>query len=702
MTLLRCSRALAATALALVAACGGDEASAPGTDSADVAPADGAAPADSTAPADTLAAGACAVPDGAAAPDYLTALPCAGDFEALASPPLDTSLPGARSVKVVFDREGGDRLYFQNSQKYLIHHAFASAHLSGGGLPIVPALSAFNQTEYFSPDRRFILGAVTYYEGPDVWALEIAPYDTATAALVTTLFEAVQAAAFFGDRLRFHPTSESVATESERLDASVPRVTTDELYAGIDYQPLNLATAIGRLRFATVAELETEYLSFREIVVLDAVPNDVSVVSGIITETFQTPLSHINVLSQNRRTPNMALRGAMSHAALRALEGQWVRLTVGATAWSVEAVTLEDAEAWWLEHRPTPIVLPAPDLDTTDLRDIADVTAQDDGVSLLDALKAAIRAFGGKAAHYSVLARMPELSDMRRAFAIPAAYYVEFMTDNGFYDRLAAFETDASFQSDPAVKDAALAQLRADMVKAPIDADFQRALKLKLTLDYPGLTMRFRSSTNSEDLDGFPCAGCYESHTGDPSDWPDVLTAIRETWASAFSYRTYEEREYYGVAHDSVTMPLLVHHNFPDEYANGVALTANPYDSAGTQPGFYINVQLGGDAEVVHPEAGVTTDTLVYLYSEPGQPAIYLTRSSLVPDGGTVLTAAQLYALGSALDAIHKRFSPAYGPVAGNTGWYAMAAEFKFESPSDAAAPALVIKQARPNPGRGE
>jgi hypothetical protein len=39
-----------------------------------------------------------------------------------------------------------------------------------------------------------------------------------------------------------------------------------------------------------------------------------------------------------------------------------------------------------------------------------------------------------------------------------------------------------------------------------------------------------------------------------------------------------------------------------------------------------------------------------------------------------------------ALEAIHRRFSPAFGPASGNTSWYAMDVEFKFddeESPGE-------------------
>ena len=62
-----------------------------------------------------------------------------------------------------------------------------------------------------------------------------------------------------------------------------------------------------------------------------------------------------------------------------------------------------------------------------------------------------------------------------------------------------------------------------------------------------------------------------------------------------------------------------------------------------------------------------------------------------------------MYELGTALDAIHNRFSNAYGPGVGNMGWYAMDVEFKFDN-EDAPAqpPALYIKQARPYPKQSE
>lgn len=59
--------------------------------------------------------GACTISAAEAAPDFLDAIPCRADVEALASVPLDSSIPGARSGKVVLDQLGGDVLYFQTA-----------------------------------------------------------------------------------------------------------------------------------------------------------------------------------------------------------------------------------------------------------------------------------------------------------------------------------------------------------------------------------------------------------------------------------------------------------------------------------------------------------------------------------------------------------------------------------------------------------
>jgi pyruvate, water dikinase len=159
-------------------------------------------------------------------PDWLAKLGCQGDFDALASAPADASIPGARSVKTVVDRLNNSSLHFQNSVKYTIHHAFVSAHLSSGGLPPVGTLSQFNASEYYSLDRRFLLGAVSHYEGPNVWAYEIAPYDTATAEMITSAYDAVDASTFFGAKLVDKGQTVLTAPQTHRVASALTRIHT--------------------------------------------------------------------------------------------------------------------------------------------------------------------------------------------------------------------------------------------------------------------------------------------------------------------------------------------------------------------------------------------------------------------------------------------------------------------------------------------
>jgi pyruvate,water dikinase len=619
------------------------------------------------------------------APDSTARLGCAADFDALGSRPLDASIPGARSVKTIVDRADDDALYFTNSTRYPIHYDFASSHLSGHGLPPIGEIGLFNASEYFSPSRRFLLGAVTRYDNPGVWAYEIAPYDSADAEMVATAYGLIRDASFFGEDLYFHPTSSAVESLIPKLPSSVKVITSDELFAGIDYQPLNLGESLGQLRFYHAAELGTSYVGPRDVAVLDHVPNDIAVVAGLITQDMQTPLSHVNVLSQNRGTPNMSLRGAFDDPALRALDKAWVRLVVGAFDYEIQQVTKAEADAWWDAHKPPPIKVPPIDLSVKDLRDCKQIRVKD------------IPAFGGKASHFGDMTQIGDLVPLPEAFAVPLFYYKQFAQQNGFEEQIAQMIVDPAFVDDPAVRDARLAKLRDDMIVAPIDPAFLALLDDKLAQTFPGMPVRFRSSTNSEDLNGFTGAGLYTSKTGDPNDpKKSIGEAIRKVWASLWNYRAFEERTYRGIPHADVAMALLVHRAFPAEESNGVALTANMFDP--TAPAFYINAQKG-DASVVLPDPGVSADSFLYYYFYPGQPITFFSHSSLVPAGETVLTKAQTYRLGQALEAIHGHFAQYYQT---GSDFYAMDVEYKFDDDGLGSEPLLWIKQARPHYGWGE
>jgi len=209
--------------------------------------------------------------------------------------------------------------------------------------------------------------------------------------------------------------------------------------------------------------------------------------------------------------------------------------------------------------------------------------------------------------------------------------------------------------------------------------------------------MRFRSSTNAEDLDGFTGAGLYTSNSGGPDNMNDVLNAIRTVWASVWYFRAFEERSYRRIDHKAVGMALLAHQAFPDENATGVAITTNIFDETGMEPGFYVNVQYEGKS-VVLPDTGVTTDEFIYHYSFTGQPIVYIGHSNLLPAGkSSVLTPKQVHTLGIALEEIHSFFQQCYGTDPAKK--FAMDTEFKFDQPlgtDTTAEPILMMKQARP------
>ncbi len=639
----------------------------------------------------------CVLADGATA-EYLQELGCQADYDALAARPVDASIPGALSTKTIVDRSQDGALYFMDSNAYPIHWEFASAYLSGDGLPFVPDLAAFNGVEYYSPDRRFLLGAVSYYEGPAKWVYEISPYDTSDADMIAAAFRAIRDSSFIGEDLLFHPTSEAVEAVAASLPADVPIITTDELYAGIDYQPLNLGVTTGLLTFHEALTVDGEYLNYRELVVLDAIPNDIAITAGIITAEFQTPLAHINVLSVNRGTPNMGLAEAWTNPELRALEGKWVELTVDPFEWKIREITAEEAEVWWQANKPVELTIPDMDLSVTVPTDL-DVIV-DPALDLQTQVLENIPRFGTKATNYAAMRDIGDAVPIQPGFAIPMYMYDRFMEQNGFWAEMEALQLRSDW-SDPEKRAILLDAFMAELNEGVIDPADMALVQAEVDARWPGEKTRFRSSTNSEDLGTFTGAGLYQSHTGDPreddpTDLDSLAGAIRATWATVWGPRAWEEREYYSIDHMKVGMALLVTQNFEDEEANGVAITNNVYDLSGLEPAFYVNVQID-DNEVVQPELGVVADAFLNYYHTTGQPVVYIQHSNLIPVGETVLTTSEINQLGTALDAIHTYFLPVYGPDDGS--WYGMDCEFKFDDKNSPGTPKLFIKQARPYPG---
>lgn len=591
----------------------------------------------------------CAIPADST-PDFVRSIGCMEDHQALSVRPYDLSIPGVYVVKVVVDLADSNRLYLLNTRNYNTHYSFIQENLSGNGKPLVQSVSDFNVTEYYSPNRRFVLGILGYYEKSGKWAWQLNPSDNASADLIAIAHRKIVDACFCGKDLFFLANSLSIEAEAGKLPASIRVISTAKLYASVDYQPLSNATSVGRLVLTAADRLKREYPGPREIVVSDSLPEGIPLaVSGIITQQFQTLISPVNVLAQERGIPNMSLRGALAHPNLRALDGKWVHFRVGAFDYSLSEATEAEAEAWWASRTPPSGAVPS--LDTTEggLRDVESIL--DTSLGLAESLKRATSAYGSLSGYYSTLPHMDRSKlAYEPAFGIPVRYYLQHMRNNGLNDSVDRMLADPGFQTNSAEKDRRLKSLREAILSAPLDSGFWKLLNDKLDGKFPGLeNIRFAPSTNAGDPAGPTGSGSYGPRMGgrtDPSH--SIRQALLEVWAGMWDSRIFEERIQRRIDHKAVGIGALVQGNRGGIKANGAALTTNPYDEPAVWPGFYIHAQVG-EASMMPTDPALIPEQILYQYRYPGQPIVLLTLSNQVPSGTTVLTRPQIHALGTAL-----------------------------------------------------
>ena len=76
--------------------------------------------------------------------------------------------------------------------------------------------------------------------------------------------------------------------------------------------------------------------------------------------------------------------------------------------------------------------------------------------------------------------------------------------------------------------------------------------------------LRYRSSTNNEDLPGFNGAGLYDSKTQKPSETEDdgIDKSLKQVYASMWNFRAFTEREFHRIDHSAAAMGVVVHPNY--------------------------------------------------------------------------------------------------------------------------------------------
>lgn len=579
-------------------------------------------------------------------PDHAEAIADEATWDGLAARLEARSVAHVEEVKFVVDLAdrddaGAPHVYFLDSSRYDSHYDFARAHLDHDGARIADSM-AFYVSEYRRPERRFWLGSLVRYRDTGRFVLEILAGDTMSGAALTDCFALVRSRVFFGEALAFHPISDQhERTLASLPDGALPVVRDDALHAGWTYEPLELGMAYGYVRLVR-GHLDPATVRPNQILVLEEVPDDVPVCAAIVTSRFQAPLAHIALLSANRGSPDVAVRDAIDDPRFTALEGRLARLVVGDSELRIEEAPLADAEQFWAAIRPSEPF--SPRLDADEARLVP-----------LDALRIGDVDFAGaKAANLGEATQLPGV-EVPRGFVVPARYFVEHLERNGLRADVLSMLADPAFAADAGVRATRLEALRARIASAPVDATLVVRVREAIAALGASGRLRFRSSTNAEDLPGFNGAGLYSSAivAHDPST-EEIASALARIWASVFNLGAHEEREWYRIDHARVAMAVLVQASVDDGIANGVALTANPFDAR--RPAVFIDAQTMEGSVTGAGSDEVPEQFLVLTYLPEREPEV-LSRSSRT-HGAAILSDAEVLRLTDVLVMLHEHFAP--------------------------------------------
>ena len=633
---------------------------------------------------------------GAAVPeaDGTVAIPDRATFEALAYQGEDTygdvHLKGLEYVKFYILNPTSDHptVYFMNTVRHRAHGFFALA----------VGISTENSMR----------GEIIYHPkipAPDgtkgLYRFEFQPTDSFSFTYVSLANELLAASMpFLTNNLAYYPMPYHALplyqTEKALYDASrVEIILDEEFYKYSDYIVLNRGEGYGLLRKMSLDERPHP----RDIVIYETLPNDLPLVAGIITGVPQTPLSHVNLRAIQSRAPNAFIRDPLEDDTIDGLLDSHVYYSATTFGYTIRAATKAEVDAHYNASRPATTQTPARDLSVTAITPLSQVSFSD------------WDAFGVKAANVAVLGTLGfPAGTVPNGFAIPFSFYDRYMketelgeetvlgkksgpadekitlpAETKLSEAVTAMLAHGSFQTDYDIQEEMLDDLR-DAIE---DATSPQWLIDALTTmhdTYPAdQSLRYRSSTNNEDLPGFSGAGLYDSKTQDPDETVEdgIDKSIKGVWASLWNFRAFIEREFNRVDHTATAMGVLVHPNYKDELANGVAVSHDPF--TGRSGAYYVNTQVGEDL-VTNPDEYSRAEEILLFQDGTHQVRFY---SEEAGTGQLIMSQAQMTQLRNSLTTIHNRFKTLYGIT--GTQQFAMEIEFKITS-----ADILAIKQARP------
>lgn len=652
-------------------------------------------------------------PAAPAANDRVTQLANRAAFDALANSAAQSA--GMPEVKFLIDRQTGKSYFIPKDIPY--HYYFAKQVLGYQGTE-----RDFLRDAYRRPDRRYIAGTITAFdkfedgEGKKgLYGISYWSTDPVRGPMILETHRLLAAGMpFAAHKLSYRPlgrTQERLleadnAADRQALEAAgVDIFTRAELTKHFTFMSLVPGKSYGTLRIVEGAADAGPPLSRRDIAIFAGeMPVDLPPLAGLATPKPQTFLSHSALKARQDKTPYAYARDILADPQVRALVGKVVSFEVTPTGYVIKEATEAEADAHFEKLRPKREQVLKPNLTPRAIRALDDLSFKDS------------RAYGSKVCNVAELRRLWKAGefDFRDrgddepkviapdGFGVPARFFADFMKKAKYDDHLTFAQRrdqmtkDPKFKKDLAARRAMLSDIQGKIELAATPASLLRqleSLKPKFKAKFPGEDIRIRSSSSSEDLEGFSGAGLFDSYTfkwkNENEAGKTFANRLQKVLGSVFNERAFAELDFYKVRPDSVTMAELLMPATKDEVANGVVRWGGPI------PGWdaiTVNAQVR-DELVTNPENGATPDAItVANYGFNGELEIEYearTNQRLEPGRSSALTDGELRALFKAMKVIQGHFAKLYGKE--NDPTFSIECEFKITKNGD-----LLIKQARP------
>jgi hypothetical protein len=492
------------------------------------------------------------------------------------------AVAGERFVKFVVDVKSDTIAYF-NVREYPMHtdYIFAEVYKE----EISPERLGEFMSNYNEEKPEFILGYLVYHVDQNIWTFSFWEGDRMSPKHVDKAYSHLTKSFFAADRISFRPDSMHHEDVAKELD-DVPVITNDAIYKMATYQGFNVGESVGLLRIVTDEDLKDLSYNPNEIVILKAIVPNITVVAGIISEQFSTPLSHVALRARAWNVPHLGLKNASIKFAK--LAGKMVFLAATESEYVLRLATdVEIAQFRAKRAVKREVVIPKANL--TELR-----------LKGLDAIRATeVQAYGAKTSNLGeiVHGNRPGIN-VPTGFGVPIAYYDQHMKTHGLYERAHGLLANKEFQEDARARRDKLKHLRQMIRDAPLSPEVLDKLwaKSKAIMDAGASGVFVRSSTNAEDLPGFNGAGLYDTIPNVKSR-AELEKAVKKVWASVWNLRAVEERSFHGIDHRGVYGAVLIQAGV-NATAAGVLVTTNLFDTKSTHI-YTINAKWGLGMKVV-------------------------------------------------------------------------------------------------------